>query len=344
MVKVMSYINKNTIRNIEEAANVIKNGGLVLFPTETVYGIGADGLNASAVRRIFEAKGRASDNPLILHVSNIDMVENIATNITDIEYKLMDAFWPGPFTIVLTKKDIVPNEVSAGLKTVAVRMPSNEIARKLIEYAGTPIAAPSANVSGRPSGTCVEDIYDELAAKMDYIIDGGRCEVGIESTVVKVEGEKVRILRPGKITKEQIENIVNSVILDEHIFNAVEKNQAVMSPGMKYKHYAPNTRCLLIYSEENDKMVTKIKELSEKYANPVVICSDENNKHYSVKTLKYGNQNNLESIASNIFSCLREVDKLKADIVLIEGVKKEGVGIAIMNRLLRACSYEYIEL
>lgn len=331
--------------NIQKAAEVIKNGGLVLFPTETVYGIGADGLNERAVKKIFEAKGRASDNPLILHVASIDMVEDIAKDISDLEYKLMDAFWPGPFTIVLNKKDIVPSVVSAGLKTVAVRMPSSEIARNLIVNAGTPIAAPSANISGRPSGTCLTDIYDELADKMDYIIDGGRCEVGIESTVVKVDEKNVRILRPGKITKEQIEEIAGSVILDEHVFNVVKNNDVVLSPGMKYRHYAPNSRCLLIYSDKNNSMVNKVKEISKEYKNPVIICSEENTKLYNnAKTLSYGSKENYEEIASNIFRLLREVDKLNPDIVLIEGIKKQGIGIAIMNRLLRACSHEYIEI
>ena len=331
--------------DIQKAAEVIKNGGLVLFPTETVYGIGADGLNERAVKKIFEAKGRAQDNPLILHVASIDMVEEIAKDISDLEYKLMDAFWPGPFTIVLNKKDIVPSVVSAGLKTVAVRMPASEIARNLIVNAKTPIAAPSANISGRPSGTCLADIYDELADKMDYIIDGGRCEVGIESTVVKVEGKNVRILRPGKITKEQIEKIAGSVILDEHVFNVVKNNDVVLSPGMKYRHYAPNSRCLLIYSDENNNMVNKVKEISKEYKNPVIICSEENTKLYNnVKTLSYGSKENYEEIASNIFRLLREVDKLNPDIVLIEGIKKQGIGIAIMNRLLRACSHEYIEI
>ena len=331
--------------DIQKAAEVIKNGGLVLFPTETVYGIGADGLNERAVKKIFEAKGRAQDNPLILHVASIDMVEEIAKDITDLEYKLMDAFWPGPFTIVLNKKDIVPSVVSAGLKTVAVRMPASEIARNLIVNAKTPIAAPSANISGRPSGTGLADIYDELADKMDYIIDGGRCEVGIESTVVKVEGKNVRILRPGKITKEQIEEIAGSVILDEHVFNVVKNNDIVLSPGMKYRHYAPNSRCLLIYSDENNNMVNKVKEISKEYKNPVIIFSEENTKLYNnVKTLSYGSKENYEEIASNIFRLLREVDKLNPDIVLIEGIKKQGIGIAIMNRLLRACSHEYIEI
>lgn len=330
---------------LKSAALCIKKGGLVLFPTETVYGIGASGLNENAVKKIYEAKGRKTDNPLILHISNMDMLDVIATDITDIEYKLMDAFWPGPFTIILKKKDIVPNIVTGGLDTVAVRMPSNKIANKLIEYSAVPIAAPSANISGKPSGTCIDDVYEELKDKMDIIIDGGRCEVGLESTVVKVDGEDVKILRPGKITKEQIEKITNNVLLDEHIFSEVKEGEKILSPGMKYKHYAPESKCVLIYSDSNKKMVDEIISRMKDYKNSVVICSKENAKDYTNGTiLTYGSKYNLEEISSNIFTILRKVDKLKPDIVFIEGVTQECLGLAIMNRLIRACSHEYIEV
>lgn len=343
--KYLDMKNNNDYSKIKEAADVLRNGGLVLFPTETVYGIGANGLDKDAVAKIFKAKGRAQDNPLILHISNMDMINVIAKDITELEYKLMDAFWPGPFTIILKKKEIVPDVVTGGLDTVAIRMPSNKIANRLIEYSGVPIAAPSANISGRPSGTCIEDIYDELSSKMDYIIDGGKCEVGIESTVVKVEGETVRILRPGKITQEQIEKIVNSVVLDKHLFEHITENERVLSPGMKYTHYAPNSKCILVFSDNNNYMVEKINELSEQYSNVAVICCKENKKLYKDKQiLVYGEKENLEDISSNIFTLLRKVDLMNVDIVFIEGVKKEGIGLAIMNRLIRACSHEYIEI
>ena len=330
---------------IEDAAKTIQNGGLVLFPTETVYGIGANGLDENAVRKIFEAKGRAQDNPLILHIANTDMLDQIATDITELEYKLMDAFWPGPFTIILNKKEIVPGLVTGGLDTVAVRMPANIIANKLIQYAGLPIAAPSANISGKPSGTCLEDIYSELADKMDYIIDGGKCEVGLESTVIKVDNGQVKILRPGKITKEQIEEIINNVEYDKHIFEDLKPNETVLSPGMKYKHYAPETKCVLVYSKENGKMIAKINELAKDNDNNLVICSNENVDKYKANiVLNYGSKKKKEEIASNIFSLLRRVDVLDVDTVYIEGIEKEGIGIAIMNRLIRACSYNYIEL
>ena len=331
--------------DLKRAADVIKQGGLVLFPTETVYGIGANGLDEKAVKKIFEAKGRAQDNPLILHVSDFNMVQYIAKDISELEYKLMDAFWPGPFTIILKKRDIVPSVVTGGLDTVAVRMPANKIANILIKYSNIPIAAPSANISGKPSGTCLEDILDELSSKMDFVIDGGKCEVGIESTVVKVEDNRVRILRPGKVTKEQIENIVNSVILDEHIFEDLKPNDKVLSPGMKYRHYAPNTRCILVYSDNNMDMVDKINELSGEYTHAMVICCNENKHKYTNNNiLTYGPKNDFEEIAKNIFTLLRKVDTMNSDVVFIEGMKKSGVGIAIMNRLIRACSHEYIEI
>ncbi|MBR6641857.1 MAG: threonylcarbamoyl-AMP synthase [Clostridia bacterium] len=329
-------------QEIINAAKVIKDGGLVLFPTETVYGIGANGLNETAVKNIFKAKGRASDNPLILHISHADMLKDIAKDISELEYKLMDAFWPGPFTIVLNKTDIVPTVVTGGLDTVAVRMPRNKIANRLIHYAGVPIAAPSANISGKPSGTCVEDVYDELKNSMDYIIDGGKCEVGIESTVVKVENGGVRILRPGRITKEDIESIVSSVILDEHILGEVKENEKVLSPGMKYRHYAPKTKCIMIYSENNESMVNRINEIANEYSKATVICSRENkDKYVGKEILDYGSKTNLEEISSNIFSMLRNADKNESDIILIEGIESKGIGLAIMNRLIRACSHEF---
>ena len=343
MKKYLDLTKAKEYSSLKEAASIINKGGLVLFPTETVYGIGADGLNKNAVKSIFLAKGRKQDNPLILHISNMDMVEKLAKDITDIEYKLMDAFWPGPFTIILKKKDIVPSIVTGGLDTVALRMPENIIANKLIEYSNTPIAAPSANISGKPSGTCLEDIFDELSPKVDYVINGGKCEIGIESTVVKVDNGTVRILRPGKITKEQIEEVVYSVILDKHLFTNLKEGEKALSPGMKYKHYAPESKCMLVYSKDNMKMVEKINNLAKEYTNPIVICSSENVGYYpNMKVIEYGKT--MQDIASNIFTVLRKVDTLKPEIVFIEGVKKEGIGLAIMNRLIRACSHEYIEI
>lgn len=345
MEKYLDLKNTTDYSKLKVAGKIIKQGGLVLFPTETVYGLGANGLDEDAVKKIYIAKGRKQDNPLILHVSNFDMVSKIAKDISDIEYTLMKTFWPGPFTIILNRTKIVPDIVTAGLDTVGVRMPSGEIARALISYAEVPIAAPSANISGRPSGTNISDIFEELSDKVDYIVDGGECEVGLESTVVRVVDGVPTILRPGKISPEDIQKAVGVVKIDEHILKNIEPDEKVLSPGMKYRHYAPKSQCLLIYSEDNEKMVKKIQEISKEYTNPLVISCIENAKYYEVNhKIIYGAKENLNEIAQNIFKDLRKVDSFHPDIVIIEGVKNQGIGLAIMNRLIRACEYHYIKI
>ena len=345
MEKYLDLKNTTDYSKLKVAGEIIRNGGLVLFPTETVYGLGANGLDENAVKKIYKAKGREQDNPLILHVSNFDMVSKIAKNISDIEYTLMKTFWPGPFTIILDRKEIVPDIVTAGLDTVGIRMPSGSIAKELISYAGIPIAAPSANVSGRPSGTNISDIFEELSDKVDYIVDGGECEVGLESTVVRVVDGIPNILRPGKISPEDIKKAVGVVKIDEHILKNIKNDEKVLSPGMKYRHYAPKADCILVYSEDNEKMIKKIQEITKKYTNPLVISCNENAKYYDVKNkILYGSKENLNEIAQNIFKDLRKVDSFKPDIVIIEGVKNDGIGLAIMNRLIRACEYHYIKI
>lgn len=330
---------------LQKAGKVIANGGLVLFPTETVYGLGANGLNETAVKKIYIAKGRSSDNPLILHISDYEMLKTIAQNISEIEYKLMIAFWPGPFTIILKRTSIVPNTVTGGLDTVGVRMPSNKIAHELIKYSGVPIAAPSANISGKPSGTNLDDISGELFNKVDYIINGGNCDIGLESTVVRVIDNVPHILRPGKITAEELKSVAGNVVVDEHVLGKLDKNQKVLSPGMKYRHYAPQAKCILVYSKDNLKMVNKINEILHEYKNPVVISCSENINLYNIKNkIDIGSKKHLEEISKNLFTDLRKVDNYNPDIVIIEGVDKFGIGLAIMNRLIRACEYNYIEV
>ena len=327
---------------IWEASNEIKNGNLVIFPTETVYGIGANALNDEACKNIFKAKGRAGDNPLIVHVNNLEMIKQIVEEPNDIEKNLINAFCPGPFTIILKAKDIIPKSVTAGLDTVGIRMPSNKVANKLIEYAGVPIAAPSANISGKPSGTNIEDIKNEFDGKVAVIIDSGMVDIGLESTVVRVINNKVRILRPGKITKEDIEKLEFEVEIDKNILGKYDGKEKVLSPGMKYRHYAPNTKCMMIYSKNTEKMIEKIREISES-KNTLIICRDKNYDKYNVEyKIKMGNT--LEEIAHNIFSILRKVDKYNVDLVIIEGMEKEGLGLALNNRLLRACEYNYLEI
>lgn len=328
---------------IKEAGQEIKNGNLVLFPTETVYGIGANALNTNAVNKIFEAKGRASDNPLIVHICNLEMLNNLVQEIGEIEQKLIDNFWPGPLTIIFNRKECIPNNVTAGLETVGIRMPSNKLARKLIEFAELPIAAPSANISGKPSGTKIEDIIDELDGKVDYILDGGMVDIGVESTVVRVIDNKVHILRPGKITVEDIQKLGIDVVIEKQIMEECKSEEKVMSPGMKYRHYAPNTKCLLVYSDNEEKLVNKINEEIELEKNILVLGRTRNLDKYKTEN-KLGMGDSLEEISKNIFTLLRKVDKYNVNLVIIEGVKKEGLGLAIMNRLIRACEHNYIEV
>lgn len=329
---------------LKQIGQAIQKGSLVVFPTETVYGIGTNGLDTSFCSRIYQTKGRAPDNPLILHISNLAMLDTIAKDSTPTEKLLIDAFFPGPFTLILTKKDIVPSIVTAGLDTVAVRMPSDPIANALITYAGVPIAAPSANISGRPSGTNIKDISEELEDNVDYIIDGGNSTIGLESTVVRVIDNIPTILRPGKITKEQILAVAGSVSIDKHLFVDCNPDEKVLSPGMKHKHYAPNTNCIMIYSQDTNRLVHKMNEIAAQYLHVLIISTTENiTKYHADYVLDIGSQQNLEYISKNIFSTLRKVDTYPVNLVLIEGIAKEGLGLAIMNRLIRACAYQYIE-
>ena len=332
-------------KTIKEASEIIKNGGLVLFPTETVYGIGANALDDEAVRKIFIAKGRPQDNPLILHISDFSMLNQIATNISEIEYKLMDAFWPGPFTIILNKKDNVANIATCNGNTVGVRMPSNKVAHDLIKESGVPIAAPSANISGKPSGTSFYDIIDELKNRVDFMIDGGDTDIGLESTVVRVINDDVRILRPGRITKEDIEKIIQHVYIDKNVLSEISAGEKVLSPGMKYRHYAPKTHCKLVYSTNHDKMITKVEEIAKEYNSVVILCFKEDQEFFNnYPTIILGSKDNLEEVSHNLFSSIRKIDEYNVEIGIIEGVSPNGLGLAIMNRLIRTCEHDVLKI
>ena len=337
MYKYIDLKNTNDYLELKEAANVIKSGGLVLFPTETVYGLGANGLDENAVRKIYIAKGRNFNNPINLLVSDMEMIENVAKDISPLEYKLMETFFPGPFTIILKKHEIVPDIVTAGQSFVGVRMPSGTIAKKLVEYSGVPIAAPSANISGKLSGTSFEDILDDFKDKVDLAINGGNSEIGIESTIVKVIDNIPHILRPGSITEEQILQFAPQVIRDYEDENSDNINHA--------NHYTPNSNCLLVYGNDNKKMVEKIKEIAKKYAKPCILASHENISFYEDNiVIDIGSKTNLNEIAKNIFANLRKADNLNPDIIIIEGIPKDGIGTAIMNRLMRACKGNFVEV
>ena len=343
-----NWKEKTDTDELRIVCNLIKNGELVIFPTETVYGIGANALDEVAVGKIFISKGRPSDNPLIVHLADKRKIEEIAQNITEMEQKLIDEFMPGPFTIILERKPIIPDIVTAGLDTVAIRIPENVIARGIITFSGLPIAAPSANISGKPSGTNIEDIKKELEGKVSAIVDGGRSSIGLESTVVKVIDEVPVILRPGAITPEDIERAVGKVRIDRNVFMPIEYNQVVESPGMKYRHYAPNTKCKLVYCNSDEGQIFLMRKLVKEYkGNVVVIGFKEHEERILVSQGRYismGSKNNFEEIAQNVYTALRKADSMDSDLILIEGIERYGIGTAIMNRLLRTCEYDYIEV
>ena len=333
-------INENELNT---TINAIKENELILMPTETVYGIAANAYSDEACKKIFEAKGRESDNPLIIHVSDKEMLYKIVEKPNEIEEKLINAFMPGPFTLILKKKDVISN-VACKLPTVGIRMPSNKIANEIIRKSNIPLAAPSANISGKPSGTKIEDIINELEDKIDVIIDGGECDIGIESTVVKVIDGIPTILRPGFITEEDIKEVSGFVNLSDKLFSKVEKNEKVESPGMKYRHYAPKTKCVLVLKNENQ--IEKINQILEKNKNACVLGFEEDRALINIKSnrfLNLGSKNNLEQISHNIFSLLRKIDEIEeCELAIIEGVEKEGLGLSIMNRLIRACEYNIV--
>ena len=314
-----------------------------MFPTETVYGIAANALSEVAVEKIFTAKGRPQDNPLIVHISNKEQIKDICIIEHEIEQKLIDKFMPGPFTLILKKKNIIPDIVSASLDTVGIRMPSNKIANEFIKACGVPIAAPSANVSGKPSGTIVEDIKNELDEKVDAIIDGGISDIGLESTVVKVIDGVPEILRPGKITKEDIISEVGIAKVNNKVLEKIEKNEQVESPGMKYKHYAPNTKCVLVDILDEKKQINKINQIIKNNNNVCVIgFTEHKDKINCDKYIAISSKENLSEFSKKIYTELRKVDKYNVELVIIEGVNKDGLGIAIMNSLIRTCAYNII--
>ena len=337
-------INKEELKIV---SNLIKSGEVVVFPTETVYGIGANALDINAVDKIFSAKGRPNDNPLIVHLSKKEQIYQIVKSVSEIEQKLIDAFMPGPFTIILPKKSIVPDVVTAGLDTVAIRIPENEIAQSIIRETNLPIAAPSANVSGKPSGTNIEDIRNELEDKVAAVIDGGETRIGLESTVVKVINNIPVVLRPGRVTPEDIKELIGIVKIDDKVFEKVEKNQKVESPGMKYRHYAPVTKCKLVYFKNDNKQIEVINDLIKQYENDVIILgfSEHKDKIKIDKNnfIEIGSKEDLDQIGKSIYTSLRKADDMRPKIILIEGIEKQGLGVAIMNRLLRTCEYDYLE-
>ena len=345
-VAIIKDINTD-IRFIEEAGKVIRNGGTVAFPTETVYGLGANALDDEAVRKIFIAKGRPQDNPLIIHVSTKEISE-LVKDVPEVAQKIIDKFWPGPLTVILEKKDIIPNVTSANLNTIGIRMPNSEIALKLIELAERPIAAPSANISGRPSPTEVERCVEDLNGRVDYIIGGESSDIGVESTIVDCTVNPPLVLRPGGITLEMLKEINPEIELDKALKSKPNDDFKPKAPGMKYKHYAPNAD-LKIIKGKNEKTIEIINEIVENYiekGNDVaILTTNENlNKFNNGKVISLGSENDLKEIAKNLFEALRKCDDLRVQYILCQGFEENGVGLAIMNRLNKAAGYDILEV
>ena len=324
-----------TRENIKRAGKLIRAGELVAFPTETVYGLGADGLNSTACRKIYTAKGRPSDNPLILHFANLSKVETAAKILPAAE-KLFAAFCPGPLTIILPKTKFVPDDVTGGLSTVGVRFPDNDIARALIKAADCPIAAPSANLSGRPSPTTPQAVFNDLRGKIEIILDGGACQFGVESTIIDVTLDVPEILRPGAITKEMLEEILGEVKVASSI------SDKPRAPGMKYTHYAPKVPLTLIESSDEKIFRREIKNLRAENKIVGIMASHELITKLDAEKIIpviYGRRGDLKNIATNLYESLRNFDNLPAQVILAEGVEDFGLGVAIMNRLRKAATF-----
>ncbi len=333
------------IQPVESCLNLAKqellHGEIVAIPTETVYGLGADATNPHAIEKIFQVKGRPQDNPLIVHISDIQMIHRVVGIFSKTAQALAETFWPGPLTMVLPKHHSVPFEVSAGLDTVGVRMPSHQVARAFIRLCNVPIAAPSANLSGKPSPTKAQHVYQDLNGKISYIIDGGECAVGLESTVISVGDDEVTILRPGKITMDDLLHVVQTVKIDNGVFTKLEEHQPAASPGMKYKHYSPNAEIIMLDGTLAQFEQYVQRHLSDKTG--VLVFDGEENR-FSIPCVTYGEKDNSDQQAASLFDSLREIDKLGLKKVYARMPSKTGVGLAVYNRLVRACGFQMISL
>lgn len=338
--KIIKINPKNPeISKIKIAAKILRKGGLVAFPTETVYGLGANALNRKAVKKIFATKKRPLNNPVIVHIADLKDLEKLAKNIPKEAKILTQKFWPGPLTISLFKKKIVPAEVTAGGNTVAIRMPKNKIALELIKASKVPIAAPSANLAGRPSPTTANHVFEDLGDKIDLILDGGKTQIGVESTVVDLTVKPPLILRPGGISLEKLRKVLKDIQPHPFLLGEKLRDKIIKSPGMKYRHYAPKAPLILIEEKDFIKRIQNLIDFYKKKKKIVgVLASAETKKFYQKADLVLvpGSRKNLEKIAQNLFKTLREFDKTKVDIILAESFPEKGIGFAIIHRLKKA--------
>jgi len=348
--KIITVSEEQTKKNddlLRLAGEILKKGGLVAFPTETVYGLGGDGLNKESSKKIYAAKGRPSDNPLIIHIADMEALPFIVKEVTPQAKRIAEVFWPGPLTMILPKSDKVPKETTGGLDTVAVRMPSHKVARKLIEYAGGYVAAPSANASGKPSPTLAKYVVEDMDGRIDMIIDGGEVGIGLESTIIDLTVEPPQILRPGFITEEMLAQVLGSVDIDRTILSN-DSTLAPKAPGMKYRHYAPKGQ-LTVVAGEPLKVMKYINEQAaaahESGKKVGVISSKEQLCNYRADSVKCaGHRDDEQAIAHNLYRILREFDEEDAEVIYSEAFDNSGMGQAIMNRLLKAAGHHVIKV
>ena len=329
-------------RSLSEAGRILASGGLVAFPTETVYGLGADAFNADAAARIYAAKGRPSDNPLIVHISDISGIDTLAEDISEAARGLISAFMPGPFTIILKKNRKIPDAVTAGMDTVAIRCPEHPVARRLIAAAGVPVAAPSANLSGRPSPTTAAHVISDMRGRVDAIIDGGACEVGVESTIVSCAGAHPVLLRPGGVTFDELLEIAPDAELDRNVLNSIGEGEQPLCPGMKYKHYSPDAEVTVVEGKLS-AVKTRIDGLLKENAGRVCGVLTMSGNAYDGAILIHGGDTNRE-FARNLFASLREFDALGAEVVFAEFEARDGYALAVRNRLYKAAAQRIIRV
>ena len=339
VIKGAITLTTNHSLTIDEAAKLLRTGEAVAFPTETVYGLGADATSDDAVSKIFAAKGRPGDNPLIVHIGAIEDLQSVAAEVPDVAKKLMDAFWPGALTIVLPKGSSVSDKVTAGLNTVGVRMPSHPVALELLRKTKLPISAPSANISGRPSPTTAQHVIDDLDGKIAGVVDGGSCEIGLESTVIDCSAGTPVILRPGGVTWEQIEAVIGNV----NVAESVSDDESPKSPGMKYKHYAPAAPMFVVRGSHEffDRVINDARADGKRAG---ILVTDENRDRYTADViLTCGSGKDASSIARELYDVIRRFDAYDLDVIYCESFGQSGIGAAIMNRLLKASGNRIIE-
>ena len=335
------YLTAEDIQTPALAAEIIKSGGLVAIPTETVYGLGANGLDEAAVMKIFQAKGRPQDNPLILHISGPEEIERYCHHIPQAAYDLAEKFWPGPLTIVLPARRSVPRRTTGGLDTVAVRCPDSDVTREIIRLSGVPLAAPSANISGKPSTTTAEHVRHDHDGRIDAIVDGGPCRVGVESTIVDLTEERPRLLRPGGIGPEELLAVLGDLVVDKAVTAQVSKDEVVKAPGMKYKHYAPQSEVVIVSGSRE-----KAAEYIRAHFTPGdrVLCFEEELPLYAnCAPLSYGREADVNTLSAGLFAALRELDDPTIHQVYARCPVGGGVAYAVQNRLKKAAAFHIVD-